>query len=347
MSKNKHRTVTSRVKPGFTPYQESELLMPETEYYHSRLTQLIETEIEVLRMMDHENVIRYFRHTNEHDMYSLHMEYCDMGDLYGILKNKEVGRNVFDGMEREFVFDFMKQVSKGLDYIHERNIIHRDIKLQNILVKSTKNKRYEFKISDLGFACYDMYCSDLEEEFILAKQYYRICGTPYYMAPELVLNIDCFEKDDGERFYDKSIDVWSLGVCLYELIYNKVIFPYDIEDIAQLKVFFEGITQDYVDITIKHSSNLDKKLEILLCKMLRIDRQTRISTQELCSFVDDEMKTKGVLTMMDTRTYDPRLYYDVRVKISTSVKPCEMNVEKDTGYARGVVDWVGHKLGLW
>jgi serine/threonine protein kinase len=175
------------------------------------------------------------------------------------------------------------------------------------------------------------------------------------MAPELVLNIDTFEKfenyndeeDDARRdsFYDKGIDVWSLGVCLYELIYDTVIFPYDIEDIAQLKVFFKDVNQDYVDMTIRHSSNLDSKLETILCKMLKIDRFTRMTAQDLCSFVSDGLKTKGELTMMDTLTYDPRLYYDVRVKISTSVRPCEVNVvEEDT---RGVFGWLGLTLGLW
>lgn len=359
MSKSSKRVVTSRVKPGFTPYEGYDLHMPESDYYYGRLTQLIESEVEVLQMMVHNNIVKYFRHTKEDDMYSLHMEYCDLGDVHGLLKRgggDRFEKNVFNGMSSEFVFNFIRDVSQGLMYLHSGNIIHRDIKLQNILVKSGQNGAYEFKISDLGFACYDMSTDNSEEDSVLAKKYYRICGTPYYMAPELVINMHSLEdvtnyKEGAdaktfEKFYDRSIDIWSLGVCIYELIYNSIIFPYDIEDMSQLVSFFRGIKQEYIDMTIGQSSNLDKVLQDVLCRMLRIDRSSRIGAVELSQFVVDKLRTpRRELRGMDTRAYDPRSYYDVRIKISTSVKPDaeDMGSSEPTS-ATSVFSWIIRKL---
>jgi len=360
MSKSSKRVITSRVKPGFTPYRGCDLHMPESDYYYKRLNQLIESEVEVLKMMVHNNIVRYFRHTKEDDMYCLHMEYCDLGDVYGLLKRgggDRFEKNVFNGMNRKFVFDFIRDVSQGLLFLHSRNIIHRDIKLQNILLKSGQNGEYKFKISDLGFACYDMSSDNSEEGSVLAKKYYRICGTPYYMAPELVINMDSFEDvtdykegDDAktfEKFYDRSIDIWSLGVCIYELIYNSVIFPYDIEDMSQLVSFFRGMKQEYIDMTIRQSSNLDGVLEEILCRMLRIDRYSRVGADELCQFVVDKFRTpREELKGMDTRAYDPRSYYDVRTKISTSVKPNVVEDIKGSEPSSGtsVFRWIIQKL---
>jgi serine/threonine protein kinase len=357
MSKSSRRIVTSKVKPGFTPYQESSLHMPESEYYYERLTQLIRSEIEILQMTDHANIVEYFRHTEEDDRYCLHLEYCDLGDVHGLLKSGTSDRflrNVFSGMERKFVFHFIRDVSYGIQFLHSMNIIHRDIKLQNILVKSKPNGAYEFKISDLGFACYDMSSDSSERETILSKKYYRICGTPYYMAPELVMNMDLLENvtsynrgndaTDLDEFYDKSIDIWSFGVCIYELIYNSVIFPYDIEDMSQLKIFFEKIDQVYIDSTIRRSSNLDDVLGEVLCRMLRIDAKSRIGADDLCVFADKLLikKSRKELKSMDTQAYDPRSYYDVRIKISTSVKPDDV---ADTDVSEtGLINWVMSRL---
>jgi len=333
MSKNDKRVVKSTVKHGFTPYQECDLRIPESDYYYKRLSQLIETEIEVLKMMDHQNIIKFFKHTSAFDMYFLHMEYCDIGVVNDLLKaddSEGFRKNIYGGMELSFVYEFIKQVSKGVKHMHDSNIIHRDIKLQNILIKS--GTTCEFKISDFGFACYDMSNSEGEKDTVLGKKYNRVCGTPYYMAPELIRNMkrlenftkytdkDCLDK--STKFYDKGIDIWSLGVCIYELIYNRVIFPDVIVTMAQLDDFLRDIQQDYIDMMIKNSSCLDGNLETILSKMLKIKRGERMTATELCQFVEVNMATRPTkeLNLMDEKTYEPHSYLDTNVRITSSLK---------------------------
>ena len=177
------------------------------------------------------------------------MEYCNYGDLYTILKKQTKDksilsnfklRNIFGGFEDIFIKKFLKDTVSGLKYLHDLNIIHRDIKLHNVLIKNEVGNNFLFKLSDFGFACFDIDTKlneslNSELDFsasALKKKYYKLCGTPYYMAPEIILNIEEFDQIStpqkvtlGERnkflddkmvkFYDKKVDLWSYGICLY------------------------------------------------------------------------------------------------------------------------------------
>ena len=116
---------------------------------------MIESEIEILLRLDHLNIIKFYGYTKKRGVYYLRMEYCNGGDVYEYLKKKSptcIQRNCFGGFSDEFMQEFIRQTSNGLKYIHDKNIIHRDIKLHNILIHNTQNG-IQFKISDFGFAC--------------------------------------------------------------------------------------------------------------------------------------------------------------------------------------------------
>ena len=86
----------------------------------------------------------------------------------------------------------------GLNYMHLQNVTHRDMKPENILLVSNKMDDFRVKIADLGFA----------QEFDREKGLDLVLGTPLYMAPELVLH----------QKYTEKVDVWSLGVIVYQLL---------------------------------------------------------------------------------------------------------------------------------
>jgi serine/threonine protein kinase len=306
---NKHISGTTSV--SITPYNDkSKVLLQkldsEEEYYYKRLRELIDSEIEVLNKLSHDNIIKYYSSNVKDQIYYIKMEYCQYGDLYGILKDYTIGdfklRNIFNGFESSFIKKFLKDTVYALSYLHNLNIIHRDIKLHNVLVKRDKDNQFLFKLSDFGFSCFDLDCklndslstSDFDfKTSALKKKYYKLCGTPYYMAPEIILNIEEFEQltSDKEyskhvKFYDKKVDLWSYGICLYELIFNMLPFS-DIYDIHDLKAFFsKATTQLDLHKNIDKKTTIDSRIKILLKKLLTINPSFRISTEELLEFVN-------------------------------------------------------------
>lgn len=297
---NKHESGAINI----TPYNNKLILQKldsEHEYYYNRLKDLIDSEIEVLNKLNHENIIKYYSSSVKEDIYYIKMEYCEYGDLYSILKDYKMGnfelRNIFNGFESTFIMKFLKDTVNALEYLHDLNIIHRDIKLHNVLVKKGRGNEFLFKLSDFGFACFDLDCklndslsvSDFDFSVsTLKRKYYKLCGTPYYMAPEIILNIEEFEQLTSDKdcanyvkFYDKKVDLWSYGICLYELIFNMLPFS-DIYDIHGLKVYFSMATTQinlHKNIDMKHT--IDSRIKILLKRLLTINPSFRISTKEL------------------------------------------------------------------
>ena len=301
----------------------------EESYYYKRLCDLIDSEIEILKKLNNQNIIRYFSSNMDvsdgNRIYCIKMEYCKYGDLYTILKNNKktnfmLRRNNLGGFEDSFIKNFLKDTTTGLKYLHDLNIIHRDIKLQNVLVTNC-NEGLLFKLSDFGFACFDIEC-DLNEslnvsefEFstsYLNKKYYKLCGTPYYMAPEIVLNIEEFEqlsvqrKLDGIKpkffkFYDKKIDMWSYGICLFELIFNILPFS-NINDMVDLReLFSKGYSQSNIYKIIDDKIIIDENMKLLLKKLLTINPSFRISSEELDIFIEEhDIKISNIERMIES-----------------------------------------------
>lgn len=105
----------------------------------------------------------------------------------------------------------MNQIKVAYQYLLSESILHRDIKLENILLKS--NTSLEIKISDFG-------CSKIDPCGT------TICGTPKYMALELL---------EGVKNYDYKVDLWSLGLCFWELMFGYGNFPFSLKSRVHLK----------------------------------------------------------------------------------------------------------------
>jgi serine/threonine protein kinase len=155
---------------------------------------LCQTEFDVLRSMDHPNIIRCFDSFLFANRYFLVLEFAEFGDLL-----KQVGK-IQDEQDLLYI---SFQLIEGLRYLHERNVIHRDIKPQNILIFG--NRRV--KIADLG------YFKPIQSSIIMRS---RMAGTPVFMEPEMA--------NENESKIGKPSDIWSLGVCLYYLIEGTLPF---------------------------------------------------------------------------------------------------------------------------
>ncbi|XP_071491295.1 uncharacterized protein [Diadema antillarum] len=156
-----------------------------------------EQEAKLLSKLRHPNIVSY-KDSFESDEGYLYivMGFCDGGDLYTRLKQQKNAP-----LEEKQVVEWFVQIAMALQYMHERNILHRDLKTQNIFL--TKSKI--IKVGDLGIA------RVLEGNNDMAT---TLIGTPYYMSPELFSN----------RPYNHKSDVWALGCCVYEMTTLKHAF---------------------------------------------------------------------------------------------------------------------------
>lgn len=162
----------------------------------SRERRSAEQEAKLLSKLKHPNIVSY-KDSFEKDGYLyIAMQYCEGGDLYNKLKEQRGAL-----LEERQLVEWFVQIAMALQYMHERNILHRDLKTQNIFL--TKSKI--IKIGDLGIARVLDNSADMATTLI---------GTPYYMSPELFSN----------KPYNHKSDVWALGCCVYEMMTLKHAF---------------------------------------------------------------------------------------------------------------------------
>ena len=153
-------------------------------------------ELNILKKIDHQNVVRVYEFFSDADNYYLITEYCEGGDLYESVKDKR--------LSEVQVACIMYQILSALNHLHKMKIMHRDLKPENILVyKQEEDGLYRVKICDFGTSHLFQF-GDTEK---------IIMGSSYYIAPE-VLN----------RNYDFKCDLWSCGVIMYVLLTKKVPF---------------------------------------------------------------------------------------------------------------------------
>jgi serine/threonine protein kinase len=150
----------------------------------------LDSEIQLLKTLNHPNIITFYQEIYDHSDIYLVFEYCNNGHLGNYIETKS----------KENDYKFLVEILYGLEYLFLNNITHRDIKPQNILIKDN-----QIKISDFGFA------KNCSEDDLLGT----FCGSPLYMAPEL------FQMSS----YTSKSDIWSLGVILYELIVKSHPYP--------------------------------------------------------------------------------------------------------------------------
>jgi len=159
-------------------------------------------EITILKKLRHPHVCNLFDWYNTEDFIYLVMEYASGGELFDHMKSR--GK-----LSENEARHFFKQILSAVDFCHSNNIIHRDLKDKNILLDFQSN----IKLIDFGL-------SNFSDGVLRDRTY---CGTPAYSAPEMIL---------GSKYRGPEVDVWSLGVLLYNMVSGRMPFR-TINDISQ------------------------------------------------------------------------------------------------------------------
>ena len=213
---------------------------------------VVKNEINILKQLDNEYIMKLYEEIDTPNYLYLVLEYINGIPLIDILRNEKNGY-----LSQKRSIKLMTQVIKGIIYLHDKNIYHRDIKLENILVM----KNDLIKIIDFGFA---VKCN--------RDSYQKLfCGTPSYMAPELL---------NKEKYIPYYSDIWSLGVLFYSMLYGR--FPFDRNDKYLLEDnddFFDKIT--VIELNFDDEIKVDDNIKNLFRKIFVADPTERIALNEI------------------------------------------------------------------
>ena len=236
----------------------------------TKMRRYFQYEIKILRILKHPNIVKLEEIKETQNNYYIVMEYVNGGALSDYLKKyKLLYQTPFP---EEVVQYLMRQIVDALIYIHDKNVIHRDLKLENIMVSfdSENDKaqlnmmRAKIKIIDFGLAILLPTNQSLTDTAV---------GTMLYMDPSILYEFYDKAKADKSRGYGKEADIWSLGCICYELFRGK--YPFEAKNAQEL---FSKIV-NYGKYKIPKTSSLE--IISFLDKMLQYNGQARLSAREL------------------------------------------------------------------
>ena len=220
------------------------------------LTKLFQTEMSVMSKLNHPNIMHLFEFMETSNNYYLVIQFCNNGDLENYLK--KMGKL----SEDEAVY-FLMQIMNGFQVLHRNKVMHRDVKLANIFLQDDK-----VVIGDFGFA-------KQGEDFAKTK-----LGTPITMAPELLIS-------DGKGYTNKA-DLWSIGVCFYQILFGKT--PFEAKNYDDLKEKVKILSGP--NLIFPKDVPISKECKDLLVRLLQYEAKNRIEWKEFFNHSVFELHSK-------------------------------------------------------
>jgi serine/threonine protein kinase len=219
-------------------------------------------EIKILRMFNHPNIIKLYFVLKKPNFTYLGIEYCNGGslsdNLYDYIKQHK------KPFPEKLVQKIMKQILAGVKCLHEKGIIHRDLKLKNILIYYDNDS--DLKNHNLYGATIKII--DFNTSYILNSfMPYSVVGTPLNMAPSIAQNMF-----NAPKPYDDKIDIWSLGTLCYEMLFGKPLLP------GSKK---EEVYQNILNKNFYIPKTISVQARMFLLNMLRKDGINRLCASEL------------------------------------------------------------------
>ena len=287
---SKEKFATKKIDKKFT-------LNPKAKKY-------LDNEIGILRDIDHPNIVKLYDVKETSQFYYLVTEYCNGGGLSDCLEQYQEKHN--KAFPEEIVQYLMKQIVSALRYLHNKTILHRDIKLDNILVhfeneEDRRNKnmlKAKVKMIDFGFARY------LKKEELA----YSTLGSPINMDPGILRKLNKMAHSN-EYGYDEKADIWSLGTICYEMLIGKCTF-----DAESMKELVRKVEKG--DYFIPNF--LSKEAVSFLNGMLQYDFKKRLTAEQLYrhKFINKKYKD---LNKIDLRELKKKNIKGSKIKVNSKV----------------------------
>ncbi|XP_030590784.1 serine/threonine-protein kinase DCLK2 isoform X2 [Archocentrus centrarchus] len=212
---------------------------------------LIESEVAVLRKVKHPNIIMLIEEVDTPSELYLVMELVKGGDLFDAITSSA------KYTERDASI-MVYNLAGALKYLHSINVVHRDIKPENLLVFEYPDGTKSLKLGDFGLAT------------VVEGPLYTVCGTPTYVAPEII----------AESGYGLKVDIWAAGVITYILLCG---FPPFRSDNNQQEDLFDQILRGRLDFPSPYWDNITDSAKELIGKMLQVNSEARYTAQDILS----------------------------------------------------------------
>ncbi|XP_040925186.1 MAP/microtubule affinity-regulating kinase 3a isoform X22 [Betta splendens] len=231
-------------------------------------------EVRIMKILNHPNIVKLFEVIETERTLYLVMEYASGGEVFDYL----VAHGRMKEKEARAKF---RQIVSAVQYCHQKHIVHRDLKAENLLLDADMN----IKIADFGFS----------NEFTLGNKLDTFCGSPPYAAPELF---------QGKKYDGPEVDVWSLGVILYTLVSGSL--PFDGQNLKELR---ERVLRGKYRIPFYMSTDCEN----LLKRFLVLNPAKRGTLEQImkdrwinAGFEEDELKpyTEPELDITDQKRID-------------------------------------------
>ena len=249
-----------------------------------KVIKLMENETKVLADLDNPLVVKYYKSFKEDGALFIIMEFMDNGDIGGILK---ASKTLDKPIPEEKIYDIFIQSMKGLTYIHSKNLIHRDIKPDNLFITVDGT----VKLGDFGvsaalenqnnnddnknnFANINELNQNKNKMIGAVKSNNTVVGTPLYMSPEMLNYLK----------YDLKTDVYSMGVTFFIICFW---------DFPRKPVMDMNLEIKINDMPIQHNENYySKELVDIIFKMIEKDKNKRPTSEEALNMLVKEFNKK-------------------------------------------------------
>ncbi|XP_049916285.1 serine/threonine-protein kinase DCLK1-like isoform X1 [Epinephelus moara] len=210
---------------------------------------MIQSEVSILRRVKHPNIVLLIEEMDTYNELYLVMELVKGGDLFDAItsSNKYTERDASS---------MLFNLASAIKYLHSLNIVHRDIKPENLLVYEHQDGSKSLKLGDFGLAT------------IVNGPLYTVCGTPTYVAPEIV----------AETGYGLKVDIWAAGVITYILLCGFPPFRGSGEDQEAL---FEQLLKGQLDFPAPYWDNVSDSAKALITGMLQVEVDQRYTAVQV------------------------------------------------------------------
>jgi len=253
----------------------------------------LRSEIAIHRSLDHQRVVKFYDYFEDSEYVYIILEICSNQTLNEFMR-KRPGKRLSESEAMFYLYDLIV----ALKYLHRRRVIHRDLKLGNLFLDSDNR----IKVGDFGLA------AQLEHD---GEKKRTICGTPNYIAPEIL---------EGKHGHSYEVDIWSLGVICYTMLFGRP--PFETSDV---KTTYRKIR--YNQYAFPDTVHVSQQAKDLISSILRTDPRSRPSLDEILAS-----------SWFQTSRLPPPMPPSVEAGISTA-SPRTFSLARSETPERGVPDF--------